>query len=271
MAESESYFRTTETGDIALPNGTLRLVTVKSPSLKGRGDISLYLPKQVENPKAAPVITLLHGVYGSHWSWALSGKAHLSLQAMIDADEIPPMILAMPSDGLWGDGSGYTPHSGKDFERWIVDEVPQAVSETTGNALESTHFLGGLSMGGFGTLRLGARHSKRYRALSAHSSVTRLDELTRSGYVEESLADYECDPSNVPTVLDAILQNRSTLPPFRFDCGVDDILIEANRTLARQLKSEGIEFSYEEYPGDHGWPYWETHVRKTYAFFAGRL
>ena len=37
------------------------------------------------------------------------------------------MILAMPSDGLWGDGSAYIPHPKQDFEKWIVDEVPTAV------------------------------------------------------------------------------------------------------------------------------------------------
>ena len=270
MAESDSYFRTTETGDIAFPNGTLRLVTVKSPSLKGRGDISIYLPKQVDSLRTVPIVTLLHGVYGSHWAWALSGKAHLSLQAIIDANEIPPMILAMPSDGLWGDGSGYVAHSGRDFEQWIVEEVPRAVAETTGNALDAPHFIGGLSMGGFGALRLGARHPDRYRAFSGHSSVTRLTELAEL-FVEESLSDYQFDSSNAPTILNAILENRNTLQPFRFDCGVDDTLIEANRTLAAQLKSEGIEFDYEEFPGGHEWPYWETHVRKTFAFFAEHL
>jgi putative tributyrin esterase len=271
MAESESYFRTTETGDIAFPNGTLRLVTVKSPSLSGRGDISIYLPKQVAELKKVPVITLLHGVYGSHWAWALSGKAHLSLQAMIDANDIPPMILAMPSDGLWGDGSAYVAHSGKDFEQWIVEEVPRAVAETTGNALDAPHFIGGLSMGGFGAMRLGARHPERYSAFSGHSSVTKLDELTRLSFVEETLEDYGIGDGNAPTVLGAILENRETLQPFRFDCGVDDTLIEANRTLAAELKRATIDFDYEEFPGGHEWPYWEKYVRKTFAFFAKQL
>ena len=34
----------------------------------------------------------------------------------------------MPSDGLWGDGSGYVPHADADYERWIVDEVPAAAA-----------------------------------------------------------------------------------------------------------------------------------------------
>lgn len=267
MSESKSYFRTTETGNFPFPNGTLKFLTVKSSALKGRGDVSLYVPKQAEGETDLPVVTLLHGVYGSHWVWASWGKAHLSLQEMIDAGEIPPMILAMPSDGLWGDGSGYLEHSGRNFERWIVDDVPHLVSEATGNGLNAAHFIGGLSMGGFGAMRLGARNPKRYRGFSGHSSITKLDQMPE--FVEEPLSVYGHGEEPDVSVLEAILENRDTIGPFRFDCGVDDTLIEHNRELAKGLKKAGVDFVYEEFAGAHEWPYWEEHVRKTFKFFAG--
>ena len=75
-----------------------------------------------------PLVILLHGVYGSAWSWPLNGGAHLTVARLIEAEEIAPVALAMPSDGLWGDGSGYVPHADADYERWIVDEVPAAAA-----------------------------------------------------------------------------------------------------------------------------------------------
>ncbi|MBK1875271.1 alpha/beta hydrolase [Pelagicoccus mobilis] len=265
-----SYFRTTETGDFPCPNGTLRFHTVKSPALRARADASLYIPKQAEGKTNVPVVTLLHGVYGSHWVWASMGKAHIGLQTMIDAGEIPPMILAMPSDGLWGCGSGYFEHGGKDFEKWITEDIRHLVSESTGNSIEAPHFIAGLSMGGFGAMRLGARNPDRYLAFSGHSSVTRLEELPKH-FVEEPLEAYGQSPNTDISIQNSILENKATLRPFRFDCGVDDELIEYNRTLAAALKAENIDFSYEEFPGGHEWPYWEEHVRKTYAFFASVL
>jgi len=40
------------------------------------------------------------------------------------------MVLVMPSDGLWRDGSGFLPHKGGcDYEKWIVEDVPDAVRQ----------------------------------------------------------------------------------------------------------------------------------------------
>ena len=133
----------------------MKSVTVKSPALGGRVDASIYLPDQVRGLDKVPVVILLHGVYGSHWVWSGMGKAHTTLQSLIEAGDVSPMILVMPSDGLWGDGSAYLKHNGKDYEKWIVDEVPRLVSEVTGNASDAPLFIAGLSMGGYGALRLG--------------------------------------------------------------------------------------------------------------------
>ena len=79
--------------------------------------------------KSLPLVILLHGVYGSSWVWTRKGGVHISALDMIQKGIVNPMVIAMPSDGLWGDGSGYLPHNNKDFEKWIVDDVPNAVIE----------------------------------------------------------------------------------------------------------------------------------------------
>ena len=215
------------------------------------------------------MVILLHGVYGSHWAWAGLGRAHLTLQAMIDAGEIPPMILAMPSDGLWGDGSAYLRHKGGDFESWIVDDVPRLVSEITGNAADAPLFIAGLSMGGYGALRIGASHPERFRAFAGHSSITRFSEMAR--FVEEPLAAYGCVDEEESSVIAAMLRHRDKLPPFRFDCGTDDPLIDGNRELHRQLREAGIACEYAEHPGGHEWTYWVRHIADTFRFFGGHL
>jgi S-formylglutathione hydrolase FrmB len=69
-------------------------------------------------------------------------------------------------------------------------------------------------------------------------------------------------------VLDAIIRAGDRLPPLRFDCGVDDQLIEENRALHRDLEARGIAHTYEEFPGAHTWAYWERHLEDTLRFFA---
>lgn len=264
--EKKSYFHTTELGAFPGEGGTMWAMTVKSPALSRRADLSIYVPEEAKNRENTPVVTLLHGVWGSHWVWALKGEAHLTLQRLIDQKKVPPMILAMPSDGLWGDGSGYVRHGREDYEKWIVEDVSRAVSEATGNDLDSPHFIAGLSMGGFGALRLGAKYPDRYLAFAGHSAITDLAQMPL--FVEEELAEYDQENCVDHSVLETILNNRSQLRPFRFDCGVDDLLIEHNRTLAKALSESGIPFEYEEHSGGHEWPYWVNHLAETLAFFS---
>src|SRR5438045_628198 len=120
-------FRTIEISDPRFEHDGLREITFKSPSLRGRADVTLWLPPNAEATADLPLVLLLHGVYGSHWAWTRSGGAHRMAGALIEQNEIPPMALAMPSDGLAFDGSGYVAHPDRDFERYIVEEVPACV------------------------------------------------------------------------------------------------------------------------------------------------
>ncbi len=260
-------FRTTEVSDPAYSADSLQFITVKSPALKRRADVCVYVPKTEAPVANIPVVVLLHGVYGSHWAWALKGGAHEVLQRLIDEGRVPPMALLMPSDGLWGDGSGYCPHSDADYESWIVDEVPVVGQENVeGITAESPVFIAGLSMGGYGALRLGAKYPDRFAGISGHSSITRLDQMT--GFIEEDVASLDLDPEREGSVFHYLEKNKDRLSPLRFDCGRDDDLLAANQDLSRQLESAGIEHDYSEADGGHEWPYWHMQIEKTFLFFS---
>jgi len=263
-------FRTTEISDPQFESDQLRFITVKTPNLKGRGDICVFVPP-AHSAKPLPLITLLHGVYGSAWIWSQKAGVHRTALRMINNGKIPPMVIAMPSDGLWGDGSAYLEHTEGDFERWIVEDVRAAVQENIPNATESSpQFIAGLSMGGYGALRLGAKYGPRFAGISGHSSITELSQM--SAFVEESLSSYAAETEWPElSVLSTIRENAAAMPPFRFDCGTDDPLIEANRELHLQLQASGIHHTYEEFPGGHDWNYWTRHIEETLLFFASRL
>jgi len=261
-----SKFRTTEISDPRFEANQLRHITVKSSYLKGRGDISVYVPKLDMEINDLPITILLHGVYGSHWIWSQKTGIHLKMQEWIDNKEIKPMIIAMPSDGLWGDGSGYLPLDKVDYERWIVEDVVNAVVELVPQASStSALFIAGLSMGGFGALRIGLKKNTQFSGVSGLSSITVVEEMKQ--FVEEPISGYHQVEKENESVYATILKNKNNLPPFRFDCGVDDQLIEGNRKLHAQLEDLNIKHTYKENPGKHEWSYWETHIKDTILFF----
>jgi S-formylglutathione hydrolase FrmB len=262
-------FRTLEVSDPALSPPGLRFVTVKSAALGQRADVLLFVPPQAAALRDVPLVLLLHGVYGSHWAWAFKGGAHLTAQRLIDAGEIPPLLLAMPSDGLWGDGSGYVAHREQDFERWIVDEVPAAARAACSACSEASPLcIAGLSMGGFGALRLAGRHPGRIVAAAGHSSVTEVAQL--DALMAETRAGWAAAPAD-SSVIASLRGADAALPALRLDCGRDDPFIAANRRLHAELQAAGIAHEYAEHNGGHGWDYWARHLEDTLRFFGATL
>lgn len=262
-------FRTVELSDRRFESEGLRHVTVKSPALSHRADLTVFSCPETEGLANVPLVLLLHGAYGSHWAWPLKGGAHRTAERLCKEGVIPPMVLAMPSDGLWGDGSGYLPFKTQNFERWILDEVPAAAalaSPVLGP--DSPVCIAGLSMGGFGALRLAAKYPHKFRAASGLSSATHLDQLLN--YVEEARSSYTV-PEEDCSLLETMQRNKPNLTPFRFDCGVLDPLLEPNRVLHQGLLEAAIPHVYEELPGGHDWTYWEAHLERTLRFFGKHL
>jgi putative tributyrin esterase len=263
-------FKTLEISNPAFENNNLRFITVKTPNLKGRGDICVYVPPFVSTLETLPIVILLHGVYGSAWSWPMSAGVHLKANELMQKGELPPMIIAMPSDGLWGDGSAFLPIGNYNFEKWIAEDVPDALIEGIKYAKkESPLFISGLSMGGFGALRIGAKYAPKFRAISGHSSITSLPQI--KFFAEESLMQYAQDNVIDEDVFETFLHYRQHLPPIRFDCGTDDLLINYNRSLHKKMDKEGIFHLYEENPGGHEWSYWSKHIIDSLKFFAANL
>ncbi len=265
-----SRFNTTEISDPSYEQDGLRFITVKSKHLKGRGDICVFVPREVSTTKDLPLVLLLHGVYGSAWLWALKGGAHRTAQQLISAGKINPMVIAMPSDGLWGDGTAYQQLASGDYAQWIVEDVPAAVSENiNGVSAASPMCIAGLSMGGFGALRLGAQYPEKFRAIAAHSAITAINQMKL--FVEEPLSAYHPPDSADSSVYLAMQAHRNKLPPIRFDCGTEDLLIDYNRQLHSQLTQADIPHTYQEFAGGHEWPYWQQHLTDTLLFFDQHL
>lgn len=258
-------FRTTEISNPEFESDNLRFITVKTDNLGGRGDICVFVPP-VADLKNVPLIILLHGVYGSAWAWSQKAGVHHTALEMIANGEIAPMVIAMPSDGLWGDGSGYLPHNSKNFEKWIVDDVPNAVIQNISLVGENSDlFISGLSMGGFGALRLGIKYAEKFKAISAHSAITDIAQMQL--FVEEPMGEFRQEDERENSVNGVIKKYGQKLPKIRFDCGSDDQLIAYNRALHGALKEDQVEHVYEEFSGGHNWAYWQEYIKRTLLFF----
>ena len=262
-----SGFFTTEMSYPENEFSNLRWITVKSKALQRRCDLTVYVPPQLNDETSSDAVILLHGVYGSHWAWSMNGAVHKTMERLIQQRKIRPMVLVMPSDGLYGDGSGYLRHKTEDYEKWIVEEVIAVVKEQVACVNEkSKFFISGLSMGGYGAMRLGAKHSTIFHSFSGLSSITEFSQMAM--FLEEGgYPKLSADVVKQENVFDCLLANKDKLPYFQFDCGTEDILIESNRKLHQSLEEHQIKHRYQEHSGGHSWDYWRIHIEDSLLFF----
>jgi putative tributyrin esterase len=245
-------------------NESLRFLNFRGEALKCRGDVLLFSPPEVELLDSVPLLLLLHGVYGCQWNWWLNGNIDALAMDMLRNGTTVPMMIAMASDGLWGDGSGYVPHAHANYEKWIVDDIPHCLRELFPRLHPEKFLIAGLSMGGYGALRLGMKYASRVQGISAHSSITRVAQLSQ--FIPFPTKAFQYAGEVDTDLLHWAAVNRDDLPPLRFDCGTEDLLIEANRELHQTLTQMKIPHDYQEFPGGHDWPYWSEHIRETLAF-----
>jgi len=245
-------------------NESLRFLNFRGEALGYRSDVLLYTPPGFGSMERVPLLLLLHGIFGCQWNWWLNGAIDRTANEMLRDGSMSPMMIAMPSDGLWGDGTGYVPHAHGNYEQWIVDDTPNCLRELFPQLLPEKFFLAGLSMGGFGALRLGMKYATRVLGISAHSSVTHVAQLSR--FIPYPPETFQFAGEKDTDLRYWAKTNRRQLPPLRFDCGTEDALIEENRRLHQELTELNIPHTYREFPGGHDWPYWTKHVRNSLDF-----
>ena len=260
-------FRPMEISNPEFERDGLRHLTFYSPALRGRGEVSLFVPQGIEACETVPIVFLLHGVYGSHWSWFWQGGAHETAGRLIAQGRIGPVVLAAPFDGLAGDGTGYLPAGEKNYEAWICEDVVQCVPKLIcGPNQDAQLFLAGLSMGGYGTLRLGAKYPRLFQGIAAHSAIVDAGDFRKFVRDASSIESVDREEASVTHWMRA---HKLDLPPIRFDCGEDDDLFESNCEFHRVLQRENIAHEFISHPGEHSWEYWRLHVEQTLLFFDG--
>jgi len=168
----------------SIQSGVIRRVEVPAPSLRGNllGDpavrhVSIYLPERYfTHPRQRfPVIYLLHGFSADDRAFiagAYQGlNVRVSMDSLIAAGKVKPMIVVTPNARNRFDGSFYTNSvtTGK-WEDFIVRDLVGYVDRhfrTIRSA--SRRGVAGHSMGGYGAIHVGMRNPNVFSAVYALS------------------------------------------------------------------------------------------------------
>lgn len=153
--------------------------------------------------------------------------------------------------------------------------VGKELVEMTRRAFPLSHrredtYIAGLSMGGYGAIRNGIVYADTFSRIAAFSSALHLlneDPETVSG--EDTLFGdrkkaIESD-RNPRWAWMRLLERAKAdpsvkLPEFYISCGLQDGLLESNRSFRDFLLENGGKVTYIEEDGAHEWDFWDRHI-----------
>jgi len=236
-----------------------------STALEKMTTATVILPEGDDMPPGPyPVFYLLHGLSDDHTRW----HSHTSLARYVEG---MPLIIVMPDGGRgW-----YTDaREGYAYETAIVRDLIGLVDRVYHtDPRREARVIGGLSMGGYGAVKLALKRPDLFRAAVSHSGALAvghgpLDPSDARG--REMVRIFGREPRGGDDDLFALAEriDRGMLPALRIDCGVDDFLLDQNRAFHARLDDLNIPHEYAEFPGGHTWDYWDRHVQEALAFHA---
>src|SRR5210317_1478802 len=139
-------------------------------------EYSIYLPPDYETSnRSYPVLYLLHGYSDDETGWIQFGEANLIAEKGIINGDYPPCIIVMPDGKVtWYCNSA----DGKDpwEDMFIKEFIPFIEKEFRIRSKKEFRAIGGLSMGGNGSLVLAMRNPDLFSSCVAMSAGTFTDE-----------------------------------------------------------------------------------------------
>lgn len=216
--------------------------------------------------RPAKNIYLLHGYSGCDTDWFTNAP-------LGDLANRFNVNFFMPN----GDNSFYLdqPETGSHYCSYVGREFIDYTRKTFGlSADREDTMIGGLSMGGFGSIHTALSFPDTFSKVIALSSALIVDGLKAfTPDMQNGMANYEYyahtfgdltqaehTDINPKQLASGLLSSGSQKPEIFMACGTEDFLFHANNDFKAYLDSIGYPVTYVTAPGVHDFNFWRTHL-----------
>lgn len=224
--------------------------------------VALYAIVPEGKPGPFPVLYLLHGLSDDHTIWHRRTRIEWYVRDL-------PLIVVMP-DGF---RSFYTDHSGGPaFGRYMLEDVI-GFSERTFPALKDRagRCIGGLSMGGYGAMRLALENPGIFVSANSHSGSGYPWKRDDPEFKRMFGTGAEGSAHDLEALAGKLKRCRKPAPQILMDCGTEDFLLQENRGIHAGFEKLKLPHEYREFPGAHDWDYWDLHIQEALKFHCQAL
>ncbi len=224
-------------------------------------DVILPEPQQGIGVEAAggdqlpKVLYLLHGYSDDHTIW----QRRTSIERYASAYNLAVIMPGVNHSFYCNEAYG------ERYWDFVAEELPRVMHRffRLSDKPEDT-FVAGLSMGGYGAMKLALNYPGRFRAAASFSGATTiLDKISSvlgkrlSG--GKSLRGTECDLYHMMKVNGAAQKK----PRLYVACGTADFLYDQHQKFVPALKKAGWDVTRYDEPGAvHEWGFWDREIAK---------
>lgn len=209
-----------------------------------------------------PVLYLLHGMSDDQTIWQRRTSIERYAADYGIAVVMPTVHLSFYTDMKYG----------LKYWTFLSEELPQILHEFFPNISEKREdtFAAGLSMGGYGAMKLGLLKADKFAGVASLSGA--LDMLSVMNLRDEDAAvfslifgsaeELEGTDNDLLAAAVRLKESGKQLPGIYIWCGTEDFLYQDNIRMRDHLKELQIPVTYEEAPGDHQWKYWDEKIQR---------
>ncbi|MDH3982054.1 MAG: esterase family protein [Kiritimatiellaceae bacterium] len=160
---------------------------------------------------------------------------------------------------------------GSDYWSFFSTELPTLVKRwfNVSNDWKKT-FVAGISMGGYGAMRLALGNPGMFCAAASLSGALDLASHIHDEWDDCRLRTFKATFGSLEQLrnsdddLIAQLQTMETIPETEFyiDVGTEDYLYQDSVTFRDLAAEKGMYLTYEESAGEHRWDFWDTAIQR---------
>ncbi len=214
--------------------------------------------RTIEPGDKLPVLYLLHGLSDDHTIWQRRTAIERYMEGI-------PMAVIMPTThrGFYTDAK-----MGYDYWTHISQELPEIVKSffPISDRREDT-FAAGLSMGGYGALKLGLLMPDKFAAVATLSGAVNMAARSQEQFSLEfqrifgTIDELRGSDNDLMAVLKRRLAKKVQLPKVFLACGTEDFLYEQNLSMRDAMEGK-LDLTYLEEPGTHEWSFWDRNIER---------
>ncbi len=150
---------------------------------------------------------------------------------------------------------------GLKYYTYIAKELPDIVESMFNvSTKREDRYIGGLSMGGYGAIKIALREKERYEAAFGLSAVSNIHNENFKDVLIPVFGEKIPDDADL-FKLSSLHEKDEVKPRLYMTVGKDDFMYEDNVKLSQHIKKLDYDYEYTETDGSHSWDLWDITIQ----------